>query len=104
MPVPKQPARRYKAPLMLIADSPLPGRLASRHILAIEGLSPGEITLLLDLAEAYVEQSRKREKKSALMRGLTVINLFFENSTRTRTSFELAGISLGRRHQHVGRG
>ena len=80
---------------MLIADSPLPGRLASRHILAIEGLSPGEITLLLDLAEAYVEQSRQREKKSALLRGLTVINLFFENSTRTRTSFELAGKRLG---------
>ncbi|HXP12685.1 MAG TPA: aspartate carbamoyltransferase catalytic subunit [Stellaceae bacterium] len=66
-----------------------------RHLLGIEGLSPGEITYLLDLAEIYVEQSRKRGEKLALLRGRTIINLFFENSTRTRTSFELAGKRLG---------
>ncbi|MBL8838905.1 MAG: aspartate carbamoyltransferase catalytic subunit [Alphaproteobacteria bacterium] len=78
-----------------MTDSHLPGRLTSRHILATEGLSPGEITLLLDLAEAYVEQNRAVEKKTALLRGRTVVNLFFENSTRTRTSFELAAKRLG---------
>ena len=66
-----------------------------RHILGIEGMSPADITALLDLSEAYVEQNRAPEKKSSLLRGRTVINLFFENSTRTRTSFELAGKRLG---------
>jgi aspartate carbamoyltransferase catalytic subunit len=81
------------APSPRIDDSP--GRFRHRHLLGIEGLSPDEITLLLDLSEAYVEQSRARDKKSALLRGRTIINLFFENSTRTRTSFELAGKRLG---------
>ena len=58
-------------------------------------MSPADITALLDLSEAYVEQNRAPEKKSSLLRGRTVINLFFENSTRTRTSFELAGKRLG---------
>ena len=66
-----------------------------RHLLGIEGLSPDEITLLLDRSESYVEQSRQVDKKQSLLRGRTVINLFFENSTRTRTSFELAGKRLG---------
>lgn len=66
-----------------------------RHILGIEGMSPADITTLLDLSDAYVEQNRAADKKSALLRGRTVINLFFENSTRTRTSFELAGKRLG---------
>jgi aspartate carbamoyltransferase catalytic subunit len=66
-----------------------------RHLLAIEGLKAAEIGGLLDVADGYVEQNRGPEKKSALLRGRTVINLFFENSTRTRTSFELAGKRLG---------
>src|ERR1700732_5300794 len=66
-----------------------------RHLLGIEGLSPDEITLLLDRSESYVEQNRQVDKKQSLLRGRTVINLFFENSTRTRTSFELAGKRLG---------
>ncbi len=66
-----------------------------RHLLGIEGLSPEEITLLLDRSESYVEQNRQIDKKQSLLRGRTVINLFFENSTRTRTSFELAGKRLG---------
>ncbi|MBL8653466.1 MAG: aspartate carbamoyltransferase catalytic subunit, partial [Alphaproteobacteria bacterium] len=64
-----------------------PTRFRPRHLLGIEGLSREEITLLLDLADSYVEQNRAREKKSTLLRGRTIINLFFENSTRTRTSF-----------------
>ena len=70
-------------------------RYRHRHLLGIEGLSPDEITLILDLAGSYVEQNRAAEKKSALLRGRTIINLFFENSTRTRTSFELAAKRLG---------
>ncbi len=66
-----------------------------RHLLGIEGLSPADITGLLDLSDSYVELNRQPEKKLALLRGRTQINLFFENSTRTRTSFELAGKRLG---------
>ena len=66
-----------------------------RHLLGIEGLAPGEISALLDLSESYVEQSRREDKKVAVLKGRTVINVFFETSTRTRTSFELAGKRLG---------
>jgi aspartate carbamoyltransferase catalytic subunit len=63
--------------------------------LGIEGLSAAEITGLLDLAESAVEVSRQIEKKKAVLRGRTQINLFFEASTRTQSSFELAGKRLG---------
>ena len=66
-----------------------------RHLLAIEGLSAPEISHLLEVADSYVEQNRQADKKKSLLRGRTVINLFFEDSTRTRTSFELAGNRLG---------
>jgi aspartate carbamoyltransferase catalytic subunit len=85
--------RTGAAPTLRTEDQP--GRFRHRHLLGIEGLSPDEITLLLDLSEHYVLQNRAPEKKSTLLRGRTVINLFFENSTRTRTSFELAGKRLG---------
>src|SRR4029077_17276831 len=49
---------------------------------------------VLDLADGYVELNRQAEKKNALLRGRTLINCFFENSTRTRTSFEVAGKRL----------
>ena len=66
-----------------------------RHLLGIEGLSPLEITYLLDQSERFVEVSRGNDRKRSTLLGRTVINLFFENSTRTRTSFELAGKRLG---------
>jgi aspartate carbamoyltransferase catalytic subunit len=69
--------------------------LSRRHLLGIEGLSPDEITGLLDLAEEYVELNRQIEKKRTALRGRTLINLFFEASTRTQSSFELAGKRLG---------
>jgi aspartate carbamoyltransferase catalytic subunit len=69
--------------------------LSRRHLLGIEGLSPDEIIGLLDLAEEYVELNRQIEKKRAALRGRTQINLFFEASTRTQSSFELAGKRLG---------
>jgi aspartate carbamoyltransferase catalytic subunit len=66
-----------------------------RHLLGIDGLKSADIDLILDLAEGYVEQNRQDDKKRSLLRGRTIVNLFFENSTRTRTSFELAGKRLG---------
>ena len=66
-----------------------------RHLLAIEGLHPPEIAMLLDLAESYVLLNRSGKTQRDLLRGRTLINLFFEDSTRTRTSFELAGKRLG---------
>ena len=68
---------------------------ARRHLLGIEGLDPGEIVGLLDLAEEFVTLNRQVEKKRATLRGRTQINLFFEASTRTQSSFELAGKRLG---------
>ena len=70
-------------------------QFAHRHLLGIEGLLPDDITLLLDRSESYVEQNRQIDKKKSVLRGRTIINLFFEASTRTRTSFELAGKRLG---------
>jgi aspartate carbamoyltransferase catalytic subunit len=70
-------------------------RFPHRHLLGIEGLSADSITMLLDIADTYAEQNRKPNKTLSLLQGRTVINLFFESSTRTRTSFELAGKRLG---------
>ena len=66
-----------------------------RHILGMEGVPKEEIEILLDLSESYIDQNRQDDKKSSILRGRTLINVFFENSTRTRTSFELAGKRLG---------
>jgi aspartate carbamoyltransferase catalytic subunit len=66
-----------------------------RHLLGIDGLSRGEIETLLDLSESAIALSRQVEKKRAVLRGRTQINLFFEASTRTQSSFELAGKRLG---------
>ena len=74
---------------------PSPTNFPHRHLLGIEGLSPGDIGMLLDIADGYVAQNRRADKKTDALRGRTLINLFFESSTRTRTSFELAGKRLG---------
>src|SRR5215212_7084089 len=66
-----------------------------RHLLGIRDLSPTDIELLLDRADAAVAISRQAEKKSSSLRGRTQINLFYEASTRTQSSFELAGKRLG---------
>ena len=67
----------------------------ARHLLGIEHLAPDEITTLLDLAETYVDLNRSADKHDNALQGLTQINMFFENSTRTQASFELAGKRLG---------
>jgi aspartate carbamoyltransferase catalytic subunit len=64
--------------------------LKSRHLLGIAGLASDEITLILDTAEAMKEIGGRAIKKVPTLRGRTVVNLFFEPSTRTRTSFEIA--------------
>ncbi|MGM0561167.1 MAG: aspartate carbamoyltransferase catalytic subunit [Pseudomonadota bacterium] len=68
---------------------------AHRHLLGIEGLQRSEIAALLDLADDYARQDPRAHRPNTLLSGHTVINLFFENSTRTRTSFELAAKRLG---------
>ncbi|SFM63208.1 aspartate carbamoyltransferase [Ectothiorhodospira mobilis] len=68
------------------------GRL--RHLLTIEGLSPELVTEILDTAESFVGMNAQTVKKVPLLRGKTVMNLFFEASTRTRTTFELAAKRL----------
>jgi aspartate carbamoyltransferase catalytic subunit len=70
-------------------------RFKHPHLLGIEGLSEGDILAVLERAESHIKINRKRDKKQSQLKGLTLINLFFENSTRTRTSFELAGKRLG---------
>ena len=65
------------------------------HLLGIEGLAPEAISGLLDLSESYIDQNRSIDKRRDLLSGRTIINLFFENSTRTRTSFEVAAKRLG---------
>ncbi|WP_334128715.1 aspartate carbamoyltransferase catalytic subunit [Sneathiella sp.] len=70
-------------------------KFAHRHLLDIARLSADDIREILSLAEHYAKLSRTADKNRDLLRGKTQINLFYENSTRTRTSFELAGKRLG---------
>jgi aspartate carbamoyltransferase catalytic subunit len=67
---------------------------ALRHLLDIEGLDTRDIVQLLDTAEVFFDVSRRKVRKVPTLRGKTVINLFYEASTRTRTSFEIAGKRL----------
>jgi len=70
-------------------------RFQHKHLLGIDGLSREDVYAILELAKTYVAKNREADKKHAILKGRTLINLFFENSTRTRTSFELAGKRLG---------
>ena len=66
-----------------------------RNLLGLAGLAPHELLFLLDEAEPWVELNRQPHKRADLLSGLTIINAFFENSTRTLLSFEIAGKRLG---------
>ena len=70
-------------------------RFDQRHLLGIEPLRPDEITTLLDLSDQYADRNRTRTPSTDVLAGMTQINMFFENSTRTQASFELAGKRLG---------
>lgn len=76
-------------------QAPSPPLFPHRHLLGIGDLSPPDIEMLLDRADAAVSISRQSEKKTSTLRGRTQINLFYEASTRTQSSFELAGKRLG---------
>ena len=65
-----------------------------KHLLGIQALTPSEIITVLDTAESFYEISTREVKKVPILRGKTIINLFFEPSTRTRSSFKLAAKRL----------
>ena len=67
----------------------------AKHLLAVSDLSVSEISAFLDLSDSYVEVNRNASKRNAILTGSTQVNLFFENSTRTQSSFEIAGKRLG---------
>jgi aspartate carbamoyltransferase catalytic subunit len=69
--------------------------LKRQHLLAIDDISSLEAIRILDLAERYVEVSRQADKRQLVLQGRTQVNLFFEASTRTQSSFEIAGKRLG---------
>lgn len=78
-----------------MTDAPSLPLFPHRHLLGIGTLSPPDIELLLERADRAVAISRQSEKKTSTLRGRTQINLFYEASTRTQSSFELAGKRLG---------
>ena len=65
-----------------------------KHLLGLKDLEKEQISLILDSAKSFKEISERQVKKVPALRGKTVVNLFFEPSTRTRTSFELAAKRL----------
>ncbi|MGE0774733.1 MAG: aspartate carbamoyltransferase catalytic subunit [Sphingomonadaceae bacterium] len=77
------------------AKHPTASPFPHRHLLGIAGLQPHEISWLLDEAEQWIDFNRLAAKHDDRLAGLTVINAFFENSTRTLLSFEIAGKRLG---------
>ena len=91
------PAKDLATPAKDLAGRYPAGAAAFPHcgLLGIAGLAPHEILFLLDEAEQWVEFNRQPQKRDDRLAGLTIINAFFENSTRTRLSFEIAGKRLG---------
>jgi aspartate carbamoyltransferase catalytic subunit len=85
-----RPDSAERLPGRAVPPEPAATALKSRHLLGIAGLGADEITLILDTAEAMKEIGGRAIKKVPTLRGRTVVNLFFEPSTRTRTSFEIA--------------
>src|ERR1700754_2576658 len=70
-------------------------QLSTKHLLGIRDLQPGDIQLILDTATQFKEVLQRPVKKVPSLRDVTIVNLFYENSTRTRISFELAEKRLG---------
>ena len=68
---------------------------SSKHLLGIQDLKVSEIKHILNEAQQFIDLNRSKNKKSDILKGKTQINLFFEPSTRTQSSFELAGKRLG---------
>ena len=70
-------------------------KISQKHLLGIQDLSINDVNLILDEAHAFIKVNQSKNKKIDALRGKTQINLFFEPSTRTQSSFELAGKRLG---------
>ena len=70
-------------------------KISQKHLLGIQDLSIKDIHLILDEAKKFISLNKSKNKKLDILRGKTQINLFFEPSTRTQSSFELAGKRLG---------
>jgi aspartate carbamoyltransferase catalytic subunit len=87
-------AREGTVSVELAAPEAKPVVWCRRHLLGLEDLSRGEIETILDRAETFIEVSQRRRKKLSDLKGKVVVNLFFEPSTRTRTSFGLAAKRL----------
>ena len=95
-------AHHFPSELTLMVSTDPSGRYPAgsaafphRGLVGIAGLAPHEIAFLLDEAEQWVELNRHPQKRDESLAGLTIINAFFENSTRTLLSFEIAGKRLG---------
>jgi aspartate carbamoyltransferase catalytic subunit len=79
----------------MTSPAPRPPLFKAQHLLAITDLSHLDITAILDLAQTYAESGRGTPAMKHILAGRTQVNLFFENSTRTQSSFEIAGKRLG---------
>ncbi len=80
---------------MAITKKLKPIKISQKHLLGIQDLSISDVKLILQEAKKFIKLSKSRNKKTNILRGKTQINLFFEPSTRTQSSFELAGKRLG---------
>ena len=70
-------------------------KISQKHLLGIQDLSVNDVNIILNEAQSFISINRSKNKKIDVLRGKTQINLFFEPSTRTQSSFELAGKRLG---------
>ena len=70
-------------------------KISQKHLLGIQDLSINDVNLILDEANSFIKVNQRKNKTVDILSGKTQINLFFEPSTRTQSSFELAGKSLG---------
>ena len=70
-------------------------KISQKHLLGIQDLSVSDVTTILNEASKFIELNKSKNKKIDILKGKTQINLFFEPSTRTQSSFELAGKRLG---------
>ena len=70
-------------------------KTSRNHLLGIQDITDSEVSYILDEAKAFIKLNKSTSKKTDVLRGKTQINLFFEPSTRTQSSFELAGKRLG---------
>ncbi len=85
----------FKQPILMNIVSHRPQILSGQHFLTVDDISPIEITALLDLAQTYVTEGTTLQRHNPILDGQTQVNLFFEASTRTQSSFEIAGKRLG---------